>query len=159
MARAISLQTATAVLVFWLAASAARGSDAKHTFIIQNIYEEDAHIADVRSTCGCTSAKFPGEILKTWEKAEIVAVVDTRAFERKKDFPSEQVSRRLCRGNLLFVWKNKTFGIVTALLYLYYEQVYQTRQLGAFVLPVHFPHPTAGLVEPDGERFRFNFVR
>jgi glyoxylase-like metal-dependent hydrolase (beta-lactamase superfamily II) len=30
---------------------------------------------------------------------------------------------------------------------------------GAFVLPVHFPHPTAGLVEADGDRFRFNFVR
>ncbi|MDP3483735.1 MAG: c-type cytochrome biogenesis protein CcsB [Sulfuricella sp.] len=28
------------------------------------------------------------------------------------------------------------FSIITALLYLYYEQYYQTRQLGAFVLPV-----------------------
>ena len=30
---------------------------------------------------------------------------------------------------------------------------------GTFVLPVHFPHPTAGLVEADGERFRFAFAR
>jgi glyoxylase-like metal-dependent hydrolase (beta-lactamase superfamily II) len=30
---------------------------------------------------------------------------------------------------------------------------------GAFVLPVHFPHPTAGLVEADRDRFRFDFVR
>jgi hypothetical protein len=30
---------------------------------------------------------------------------------------------------------------------------------GTIVLPVHFPHPTAGLVEPDGERFRYTFVR
>jgi glyoxylase-like metal-dependent hydrolase (beta-lactamase superfamily II) len=30
---------------------------------------------------------------------------------------------------------------------------------GSFVLPIHFPHPTAGLVEPDGERFRYKFVR
>jgi hypothetical protein len=27
------------------------------------------------------------------------------------------------------------------------------------VLPIHFPHPTTGLIEPDGERFRYKFVR
>jgi glyoxylase-like metal-dependent hydrolase (beta-lactamase superfamily II) len=30
---------------------------------------------------------------------------------------------------------------------------------GTFVMPVHFPHPTTGLVEPDGERFHYKFVR
>jgi glyoxylase-like metal-dependent hydrolase (beta-lactamase superfamily II) len=30
---------------------------------------------------------------------------------------------------------------------------------GTVVLPIHFPHPTAGLVEADGERFRYNLVR
>jgi glyoxylase-like metal-dependent hydrolase (beta-lactamase superfamily II) len=30
---------------------------------------------------------------------------------------------------------------------------------GAFVMPVHFPHPTAGLVEADGDRFHYKFVR
>jgi hypothetical protein len=30
---------------------------------------------------------------------------------------------------------------------------------GKFVLPIHFPHPTAGLIEADGERFRYKFVR
>ena len=30
---------------------------------------------------------------------------------------------------------------------------------GTFVLPVHFPHPTAGRVEADGQRFRYAFVR
>jgi len=30
---------------------------------------------------------------------------------------------------------------------------------GTFVLPVHFPHPTAGQVETDGQRFRYAFVR
>jgi hypothetical protein len=29
---------------------------------------------------------------------------------------------------------------------------------GTFVLPVHFPHPTMGRVEADGERFRYGFV-
>jgi glyoxylase-like metal-dependent hydrolase (beta-lactamase superfamily II) len=28
-----------------------------------------------------------------------------------------------------------------------------------FVLPIHFPHPTAGRIEADGERFRYRFVR
>jgi hypothetical protein len=26
------------------------------------------------------------------------------------------------------------------------------------MLPVHFPHPTAGRIEPDGARFRYRFV-
>jgi hypothetical protein len=30
---------------------------------------------------------------------------------------------------------------------------------GSFVLPIHFPHPTTGLVEADGNRFRYKFVR
>ena len=30
---------------------------------------------------------------------------------------------------------------------------------GTLVMPVHFPHPTAGLIEPDGARFRFKFLR
>jgi len=30
---------------------------------------------------------------------------------------------------------------------------------GTIVMPVHFPHPTAGLVEADAERFRFAFMR
>jgi glyoxylase-like metal-dependent hydrolase (beta-lactamase superfamily II) len=35
----------------------------------------------------------------------------------------------------------------------------ETAGSGKFVLPVHFPHPTTGLIEPDGERFRYRFVR
>ena len=30
---------------------------------------------------------------------------------------------------------------------------------GSFVLPIHFPHPTAGLVEADGNRFHYKFIR
>jgi len=30
---------------------------------------------------------------------------------------------------------------------------------GTFVMPVHFPHPTTGLVEADGARFNYKFVR
>jgi hypothetical protein len=35
----------------------------------------------------------------------------------------------------------------------------ETAGTGTFVLPIHFPHPTVGLVEADGERFRYKFVR
>ncbi|HXW25918.1 MAG TPA: MBL fold metallo-hydrolase, partial [Xanthobacteraceae bacterium] len=34
-----------------------------------------------------------------------------------------------------------------------------TAGTGRFVLPIHFPHPTTGRIEPDGERFRYKFVR
>ena len=30
---------------------------------------------------------------------------------------------------------------------------------GTFVLPIHFPNPTTGLVSADGDRFRYTFVR
>ncbi|MFL6797571.1 MAG: MBL fold metallo-hydrolase [Xanthobacteraceae bacterium] len=30
---------------------------------------------------------------------------------------------------------------------------------GAFVMPVHFPHPTVGWVEADTERFNYNFLK
>ncbi len=34
-----------------------------------------------------------------------------------------------------------------------------TAGTGKFVLPIHFPHPTTGLIEADGERFHYKFVR
>ena len=30
---------------------------------------------------------------------------------------------------------------------------------GHYVLPIDFPHPTTGLIEADGARFRYKFVR
>ncbi|WDV45185.1 metallophosphoesterase [Clostridiaceae bacterium M8S5] len=45
--------------------------------------------------------------------------VKERKFERKKDFPTEQTSRELCRKNITFLWKNKKFGLVTAFIYLF----------------------------------------
>jgi len=63
----------------------ARGAKVEHKFIIENIYEEDAHIASVRSSCLCTTAKLKKNHLKTWEKAELVATLDTRSFLGQKD--------------------------------------------------------------------------
>ncbi len=35
----------------------------------------------------------------------------------------------------------------------------QVADTGTFVLPIHFPSPTTGLIAADGERFRYTFVR
>lgn len=63
----------------------ARGAKVEHTFTVENIYLEDAHIASITSSCGCTSPKISKRTLKTWEKAQIVAVVDTRGYYGRKD--------------------------------------------------------------------------
>ena len=58
----------------------ARGAKVEHRFTLENIYVEDAHIASARASCGCTTPEITKAILKTWEKAEIVAKVDTRGL-------------------------------------------------------------------------------
>ena len=63
----------------------ARGTKVQYRFVVENIYEEDARILSVGSSCGCTTPKFSKKILKTWDKTEIVAVLDTRNFLGQKD--------------------------------------------------------------------------
>ncbi|MFZ5833219.1 MAG: DUF1573 domain-containing protein [Planctomycetota bacterium] len=63
----------------------ARGAKVEYPFTLENIYEEDVHISEVRSSCGCTSTTISNHTLKTWDKAEIVAVIDTRGFLGRKD--------------------------------------------------------------------------
>ena len=63
----------------------ARGAKVEHTFTLENIYEEDMQISEVRSTCGCTATKIGKRRLKKWEKGEIVTEVDTRGFYGRKD--------------------------------------------------------------------------
>ncbi len=58
----------------------ARGSKTEFAFEIQNQYEEDVHIADVRSSCGCASPTITKGTLKTWEKGSIIATLNTKAF-------------------------------------------------------------------------------
>lgn len=58
----------------------ARGANVEHRFVFQNIYKEDVHIAYVRSSCGCTEPSITNRTLKTWEKSEIVAKFNTKAF-------------------------------------------------------------------------------
>lgn len=62
----------------------ARGAKTEFEFELTNIYEEDLHIASVRSSCGCTSPRITKADLKTWEKGAIVAQFNTRSFIGKK---------------------------------------------------------------------------
>lgn len=63
----------------------ARGSNVEHRFKIRNIYLEDAQITSVRTSCGCTSVQITKQLLKTYDTAEIVAVLDTKKFLGHKE--------------------------------------------------------------------------
>jgi hypothetical protein len=58
----------------------ARGAKAEYRFKFNNPYVEPAHVASVRSSCGCTAAEITKSDLKTWETSEIVAKFNTNAF-------------------------------------------------------------------------------
>jgi len=103
----------------------ARGGKIEHRFTLENIYEEDARIVSARSSCGCTTPKFSNKILKTWDKTEIVAVLDTRKFLGQKDatitvrldlpYPAEVQLHvhAYIRSNLVIQPEAITFGTVT----------------------------------------------
>jgi hypothetical protein len=58
----------------------ARGAKAEFAFEVTNLYEEEVHIAEVRTSCGCTTPTITKQTLKTWEKGAIVATLNTRSF-------------------------------------------------------------------------------
>ncbi len=62
-----------------------RNAKTEYVFVVENIYEEELHIASVRSSCGCTAAKILKNNLKTWEKGGIVAEFNTRSFIGQKN--------------------------------------------------------------------------
>ena len=63
----------------------ARGAKAEHAFTFQNLYEEDIYILSVRSSCGCTNPTATKKVVKKWEKADILATLDTRSFMGHKE--------------------------------------------------------------------------
>ncbi|HTM54943.1 MAG TPA: DUF1573 domain-containing protein [Pirellulales bacterium] len=62
----------------------AKGSKAQFRFEVKNIYEEDARIVSVRSSCSCTSLQVPKQLLKTFETGEIIADFNTRDFQGQR---------------------------------------------------------------------------
>jgi len=63
----------------------ARGAKVEHRFVLENIYVEDVHIASVGTSCACTVPEVSRPLLKTWDKAEIIARIDTRGYYGRKD--------------------------------------------------------------------------
>ncbi|MGD9645083.1 MAG: DUF1573 domain-containing protein [Pirellulales bacterium] len=64
--------------------SVARGSKVQHRFVFTNLYKEDVHITSVRSSCGCTTAEFTDRPLKTYEKGEVIATLNTRSYSGQR---------------------------------------------------------------------------
>ncbi|HUG68918.1 MAG TPA: DUF1573 domain-containing protein, partial [Pirellulaceae bacterium] len=62
----------------------ARGAKAEFAFEFENLYEENLHVASVRSSCGCTTPTITKRDLKTFEKSTIVASYNTRSFLGQK---------------------------------------------------------------------------
>ncbi|TWT90726.1 hypothetical protein Mal64_11210 [Pseudobythopirellula maris] len=58
----------------------ARGSDTVYKFEVKNIYKEDVELESVRSSCGCTTPSLEGKLIKTYDKAYVVAQFNTRTF-------------------------------------------------------------------------------
>jgi hypothetical protein len=57
-----------------------RGSDAVFEFKFTNKYEEDVHVASVRSSCGCTVPRIKKADLKTYEESSIICEFNTKSF-------------------------------------------------------------------------------
>lgn len=63
----------------------ARGADSSYRLKLKNIYKETVHIAEVRTTCGCSAGKPSQETLLSLEEAYVEITMDTRKFTRRKD--------------------------------------------------------------------------
>ena len=61
-----------------------KGEVPEYRFEIQNIYEEDIHMSQVFSSCGCTSVSLSKKVLKTWEKGEVICRFNSPAFDGHK---------------------------------------------------------------------------
>ena len=57
-----------------------RGANIEHEFVLSNKYQENLHIAQVRSSCGCTIPRIGKQDLKTYEKGAIICEFNTRSF-------------------------------------------------------------------------------
>ena len=58
-----------------------KGEVPEYRFEFENQYEEDIQIDSVRSSCGCTSVSLSKNVLKTWEKGEVICRFNSPAFD------------------------------------------------------------------------------
>lgn len=61
-----------------------RGTKAEFLFDLKNLYQEEVHIAAVRSSCGCTSPSLTKDTLQTHETGAVVATFNTDSFIGQK---------------------------------------------------------------------------
>lgn len=61
-----------------------RGTKCEYHFEFTNLYQEDVHVAAVRSSCGCTTPTVTQETLKSRDKSAVVAKFNTTTFIGKK---------------------------------------------------------------------------
>jgi len=61
-----------------------RGATAEYRFEFRNLYEEEVHVAAVRSSCGCTTPSIINDTLKTHETSAVVATLNTNSFIGQK---------------------------------------------------------------------------
>jgi len=61
-----------------------RGTKAEYHFELKNIYQEDVHIAAVRTSCGCTTPSLTRDTLATHETGAVVATFNTNSFIGQK---------------------------------------------------------------------------
>lgn len=52
-------------------------AEAEHRFVFENLYKEDVEILSAQSNCGCTAVSVSKKVVKSKERAEIIARVDT----------------------------------------------------------------------------------
>ncbi len=91
----------------------------------KNIYEEEIHIAGVRTSCRCTEPRITKDTLKTWETGGIIAEFKTRSFLGNRSatitvtidrpfFAEVQLSvRGYIRGDVVFDPGEVAFGEVS----------------------------------------------
>lgn len=61
-----------------------RGAKSEYHFEFTNTYEQEVHVASVRSSCGCTTPTISQNTLKTHETASILATFNTSSFIGQK---------------------------------------------------------------------------
>jgi hypothetical protein len=61
-----------------------RGTKSEYHFEFTNPYQEDVHIAKVRTSCGCTTPSVTQDTVKTHETAAVVATFNTRTHIGQK---------------------------------------------------------------------------
>jgi hypothetical protein len=58
----------------------ARDAKTEYEFVLTNPYQDDVHIASVRSSCGCTTPRIEKDTLKTYEKSSVIAHINSGSF-------------------------------------------------------------------------------